>query len=858
MSQLLMGFLEINYHVIWLICAVLAVRLLLRKTSKKTICALWMLVGLRLVLPFSIESNFSLVPAPDWKSTDMEQIAETAIPIDKDIMESGGVVVPQDPETGDTILPGLTLADGTQVSPSHNDLNGNEDSQAGTFEKVARIVVIVWLLGVAGMLGYFVISTLRLRRVLATAVSRQVEIANDGDGKAVTVWQSEWVDSPFILGLVKPRIYIPFHMEEGTLQQVLAHEQMHLKRRDHWTKAIGFWLICIYWVNPLVWLSYYLLCKDMEMACDEQVVSTMDGEQRKEYSRALLSCQGKKSWYYTCPVGFGELNVKERIRRIKQFKKPTFWVSLVAVLLCIVVAVGFFTQNREISGAIDTEQTGTETDGAGEGTPNPTPVSLETDTAESLLRYDLGDMDGNGTREYCDVELFPIDSDCQSRITLVWNEEVIYTYEKMYNNLLGPRAEYLDLDGDGAEEIFFRFEPNVNSRPLMEYIVLKQKSSGWEPLEMIHGEEMADNAFPISVEAAPDNQMLIRCEGTEDGAAYDYTAHFAYLRMELDNANFADEERKRLDSILKGTEYDIGDTVAVTAPWGIWEIESGKGAMGNYLVATHGLEDLFNQPFGRVKVYFNYNTAGKVNILKLEYVANSYPLIITGIGEKKFSGDGIIFPAGSVTAVTSELPGYGEIILEPRDFREQWATVWQQLRKIEVADGKGPYIPFDGAQLRITYTGDKEYDIQLNTREDNQSVYMSIYADETLYSDEIIAPELAKLVREATNWKEFDLRQLEEVETMEVDYNGETTIFSADQTKEILRKMMKSGKVIQPSKCPYGVIHIRMMKGTEVLYQARPAGDSCTGIGIESRYFDVDAEALQAIYDAIGCDMSVG
>ncbi len=303
----------------WLILAVLAVRYLLKKAPKKYICLLWMLVGLRLVVPFSIESSLSLIP-----EMNVSEVFETGM----------GATASEEPNRPAA----------TGFHPYHYDVDSIY-STAGVREQeiadkpvkisVAAMLPYVWLGGSALMLLYFMGSLWTLKRRLSTAVLGENNI-----------WQSEYVDSPFVFGVINPRIYIPYHMPEESLDYVLAHERVHIMRKDHWTKAAAFLILSIYWFHPLVWLSYVLLGKDIEIACDEQVVSVMDEENRKAYSRALLSCKGKRNWYQACPVGFGEVNVKERVIRVMNYRKPSFWVILTSVILGIVVTVCFFTSAK--------------------------------------------------------------------------------------------------------------------------------------------------------------------------------------------------------------------------------------------------------------------------------------------------------------------------------------------------------------------------------------------------------------------------------------------------------------------------------------------------------------------------------
>lgn len=259
-----------SFHGSIVILAVLALRLVLRKAPRKYICFLWMLAGLRLLLPIPLQSRFSLQPK--------------AIPISANL--SGW----------------LTAA---------------------------------WI-GVALVIAsYSVVSYLHLRRKVLDAV------------KVRGGWESDRIDTAFVLGFLKPQIYIPMGMSPETRTQILAHERTHLDKGDHWMKLIGFLALALHWFNPLVWVSYILLCKDIEMACDERVVQFMELEERKAYATALLKCSTKQVHYAACPVAFGEVSVKYRIQSALNYKKPSFWMGLLGILAIAFVAVCLFTTPAE-------------------------------------------------------------------------------------------------------------------------------------------------------------------------------------------------------------------------------------------------------------------------------------------------------------------------------------------------------------------------------------------------------------------------------------------------------------------------------------------------------------------------------
>lgn len=307
MSELFLHFLNSGIAAGWLVLLVLAARLLLKKAPKWVAPALWGIVALRLILPFSIESALSLIPS-----------AETVSP----------EVVHYDPRP--TITSGVTVIDNA-VNPVLSESFAVEDAAVSVnpLDIWMGIAGAVWLIGVAIMLGYAIVSWARLRRRVGTAVRLEGN-----------VYQSENAPSPFILGVLRPRIYIPFTLQGTALSCVLAHERAHLARRDHWWKTLGYVLLSLYWFHPLLWVAYLLLCRDIELACDERVIRMATSEQRADYSQALLACSAAHRRRITaCPLAFGEVGVKARVKRVLSYKKPAFYLVLAAVAVCVVLAV---------------------------------------------------------------------------------------------------------------------------------------------------------------------------------------------------------------------------------------------------------------------------------------------------------------------------------------------------------------------------------------------------------------------------------------------------------------------------------------------------------------------------------------
>ena len=314
MSDLFLKIVNMSISASWLVVAVLILRLVLKKAPKWVNVLLWGIVAVRLICPFSFESVLSLIPSAE---TFPEKIisgpsfdVQTGItPIDNRI---NGYL-------GDRYFEGVTV-------PTNNGNN------------VMTILTIVWIIGILLLATYTIISYQRLNRKVDTAVHYKDNI-----------FQSENVSSPFVLGIINPRIYLPFSMNEQDMEHVVAHEQAHIRRKDHWWKPLGFLLLTVHWFNPLMWLAYVLLCRDIELACDEKVIKELGNEQRADYTQALVACSVNRRMIAACPLAFGEVGVKERVKSVMNYKKPAFWVIIIAVIVCVIVAVCFLTNPKQDS-----------------------------------------------------------------------------------------------------------------------------------------------------------------------------------------------------------------------------------------------------------------------------------------------------------------------------------------------------------------------------------------------------------------------------------------------------------------------------------------------------------------------------
>ena len=314
MNELFLKIINMSISASWLVLAVLILRFVLKKAPKWINVLLWGIVAIRLICPFSFESPLSLIPS-----------AET-IPLNIGM------------DSTPTINSGISAINNA-VNPIISQFN---TPMAGASINPLQITIgiyeYIWIFGMIALALYTAISYWRLHRKVDTAVRYKDNI-----------FQSENVSSPFVFGIIKPRIYLPFKMNGQDLEHVVAHEHAHIRRKDHWWKPFGFLLLTIHWFNPLMWMAYVLLCRDIELACDEKVIKELGNEQRGDYTQALVACSVNRRMIVACPLAFGEVSVKERVKSVMNYKKPAFWVIIISVIVCVGVAVCFLTNPKQDS-----------------------------------------------------------------------------------------------------------------------------------------------------------------------------------------------------------------------------------------------------------------------------------------------------------------------------------------------------------------------------------------------------------------------------------------------------------------------------------------------------------------------------
>ncbi len=350
MAGIFLKIVNMSISACWIILAILLLRFILKKAPKWINCALWGIAGLRLVMPFSFESVMSLIPSTETISSDI--MIDKTPTIDSGIPVINNIV---NPVIGESFTP-------------------DPAASANPLQILIPVLAIAWIVGIAVLFTYTVVSYFRITSKIGTAV-----LLRDN------IYQSENVVSPFVLGIIKPKIYLPFNMNAQDMEHVIAHEQAHIHRKDYLWKPLGFLILILHWFNPMVWLGYILLCRDIELACDEKVAKTLNDEQRVDYSQALLTCSVNRRMIAACPLAFGEVSVKDRVKSVLNYKKPAFWIIVVAIVVSIVTAFCFLTDPLDRGLGIEPESDNNKTTNSTSNhatTSDTTSTKTDTDTTQ--------------------------------------------------------------------------------------------------------------------------------------------------------------------------------------------------------------------------------------------------------------------------------------------------------------------------------------------------------------------------------------------------------------------------------------------------------------------------------------------
>lgn len=401
MNAIFLRVIELSVAAACIVVVILALRLLLRnKAPKWVMCALWGLVAVRLIFPFTIESVLSMQPDIDDITSSVTATAPPQNPVGNSSTVEGntehpGVQMPVNPGNSTVIQPGNSTVtqpgNNTVTQPGNNSViqpgNSNVTVNPGADEIVGHsmdwlsILSMVWLVGVGVMAAYAIGSVLALRLRLGTSTPLEKGIR-----------QNDSMDSPFVFGVFRPMIYLPYSLSPEDREFVVAHERAHIRRGDHLWKPLGFLLLSIHWFNPLLWVAYVLLCRDIEAACDEKVISQYTKEERQAYSVALFNCSYKRKTIAACPVAFGEVGVKNRIKGVMNYKKPSFWIIIVALLAGIAIAITFLTSPPAVTGAEPSSTPTASPTATPTATPNSTATPRPTATP-TPVSYDVPQLD---------------------------------------------------------------------------------------------------------------------------------------------------------------------------------------------------------------------------------------------------------------------------------------------------------------------------------------------------------------------------------------------------------------------------------------------------------------------------------
>ncbi len=540
MTDVFLGFLNRSLVAAVLILAVLVIRLVFKRAPKWLLCALWALAAVRLVCPVSIESVLSLVPSAEPVQPEVIVSAHPAI--------ASGI-----PAVDAIVNPPLAAAFTPSPAQSANPL------QIWTF-----IAACIWLLGIAVLLLYAAISALCLRLRVRTAVRLEGN-----------VYQSEFVQSPFILGVIFPRIYLPYGLPEDAQAMVLAHERAHLRRGDQLWKPLGYLILTAYWFNPVCWLAYILFCRDIEAACDEKVVRELGEGCKAAYSRALLACSVPRKLITACPLAFGETGVKSRIRSVLNYKKPAFWVILAALLASVAVAVCFLTDPKREA---QTE-----------------PAPAETVAVTPVATSDLLDADYPSMRAFADAWLAQATSSQQVEYevqTESGSETVTDTIHDAQAVNLAQLAELPDLAPGGTLQLW-SFAAAVSPENIDADTVLLSTELG---MSMIDGRAyLVDGSRYLAVCLyGKSGYQVLSIQHDTDGTALGSYETLDELPAYLHDffLDFAHQSgQKALNTEFFTSTDGYGESVAVQAIFTA-ATESGGGDWGAYIPAEGWLRNL--------------------------------------------------------------------------------------------------------------------------------------------------------------------------------------------------------------------------------------------------------------------------
>ena len=368
MADVFMTVLNMSISACVLICLILLLRAASGKAPKRMRCCLWILVAFRLICPFVFESDMSIIPK-SWHVSLAEKNKEMETLFDEPAYSEPGMVLETEINSEEEMIsvqdniPAMQSVSEhvkaqeedaessetesgivTSVKTVSDPVSGSEPASA---HSLSKILTIVWLIGLCGMLGYYIVSSISLKKKLKTAVPIRVFEEQHDIGSKNNIYVSDEVKTPFILGIIRPKIYLPSSLDIRTMENVLAHEKKHLHRRDNIWKLLGFMVLSVHWFNPFVWLSYFLFIGDVEAACDEAVISNKTSGEIREYATALLECSIHKENPVFCSLAFGEVSVKRRIKDISEYKKPRLKIGIALIVIAAMITACTMSEPTE-------------------------------------------------------------------------------------------------------------------------------------------------------------------------------------------------------------------------------------------------------------------------------------------------------------------------------------------------------------------------------------------------------------------------------------------------------------------------------------------------------------------------------
>ena len=461
MEKLFLQILNMSVSATYLILAVVVIRLFRSKMPKWVSVLLWGLVAVRLLCPFTPESMFSLIPKTQAVSPEILAPEVPNTNLDGGSFESGEIGTMGE-------IAGTGVIGDIPVSPPVVGGDSLPPVSVGNAEEPIRLIAVlavIWAVGVVVMLVYVAFGYGRIRKKIGTAIPM-------GNG----VYQSDHINSAFVLGILKPKIYLPFSLQEKNLNHVVAHERAHIRRMDHLWKPLGFLLLAVHWFNPFMWVAFTLFCQDVEMACDEKVIAKFDYMERAAYSEALLSCSVKRRKQFAYPLTFGEIDTKGRVKSVLNYKKPKFWVMFLSLICCVVVAVCFLT--NPVSGDDETEQETTLENDTGdtaeeitteapapayEMTPSPNNAHLyESKIPGEFIDYEiLGYAIGINNHVWGDNGTLTLhtEKEVEEYMSYVENEQYVHEYfEDQRQALLSLKEKIMQVDFDTHSILIFQVD----------------------------------------------------------------------------------------------------------------------------------------------------------------------------------------------------------------------------------------------------------------------------------------------------------------------------------------------------------------------------------------------------------------